>query len=208
MFKIFKILSDINLGTISLMIIIFALFYLKFCNKPPESFKVIKVAGKSYEVIKEKIDTHYVHIKDTIYRPGKQIVKIDSIFIEVPAIVDTMAILKDYFTKNIYKDTLILKDSLGTITLIDTVVQNKIIYRTFYADITQRTITDTVIVREKNKTHFYLGATVLSGKQNLLNFVGPSLLIQTKKEKIYTLSLGWDNNKSTAVSAGIYWKLK
>ena len=208
MFKFFKILSNMNLGTVSLMILIFALFYLKFCNVPPPNVKFVKVAGKGYEVIKEKIDTHYIKVRDTIYRPGKEIVKVDSIYIEVPADVDTLAILRDFFAKNVYKDTLVLKDSLGTIRLIDTITQNKIIYRTFFADINHRTITDTVIVKEPNKTHFYLGATILSGQNNLLNFAGPSLLIQTKKERIYTLGLGWDNNKSKAISAGIYWKLK
>jgi hypothetical protein len=48
--------------------------------------------------------------------------------VEIPVIqsVDTMEILKVFYTKNIQKNVLNLPNGVGTITLTDTIVQNKI----------------------------------------------------------------------------------
>lgn len=62
-------------------------------------------------------------VKDTVtaYHP----VPSDTIYIPVPAIVDTAAVLSDYFSQKVYIDTIPL-DIYGSVTVIDTLYQNGI----------------------------------------------------------------------------------
>lgn len=68
--------------------------------------------------------------------------------------VDTFAILKDYFSNNIYSDT-ILNDSTGFIFILDTLHQNRIksrhINSELYSQINYVYITKTESVENKNK---------------------------------------------------------
>ena len=50
----------------------------------------------------------------------------DTIIINTP--IDTLEVLKEYYAKNVYVDKIVL-DSLGTVTITDTITQNKIFSR-------------------------------------------------------------------------------
>jgi hypothetical protein len=130
--------------------------------------------------------------------------------------VDSAAILKDYLAKIIYKDTLHLPDSLGTIALTDTITKNRILGRTFNAKVKQREIKETMIVKELPKTQVYYGFTGGFNKTDVVSNVGTGLLIKTKKDKIYQLGIGVANRVvdgsngklSPFIGGGIYWKIK
>ena len=84
--------------------------------------EIVKVDGKDYELIKQETDTIYIEkeVKVTKYVPKyitKEVIK----EVEIPANVDSLAILKAYFSKVTVTDTLNLDydfpkevtDSLG-----------------------------------------------------------------------------------------------
>jgi hypothetical protein len=178
--------------------------------------KKVFIAGKAYEVIKHDIDTVDIVKTKVVTKKGEDIYHETIKEVVIPTIVDTQALLHDYFAKNIYKDTLTLPDSLGTVSLIDTITQNKILGRTFNASVKQRTIKETTIVKELPKTKLFYGLEGGFNKADFVSSVGAGVLINTKKDKIYQLGLGVTNQTTDGtnggftpyVRGGVYWKLK
>ena len=180
--------------------------------------KKVFIAGKAYEVIKHDIDTVDIVKTKIVTKKGEDIYHETIVEKEViiPAVIDTMALLKDYYSKVLYKDTLVLPDSLGIVALNDTISQNKILGRTFNASVKQRTIKETMIVKELPKTKVFYGLEGGFNKADFVSSVGAGVLINTKKDKIYQLGLGV-NNKTTDgttgafspyIRGGVYWKIK
>jgi hypothetical protein len=180
--------------------------------------KKVFIAGKAYEVIKHEIDTIDIVKTKVVTKKGEDIYHETIVEKEViiPAVIDTMALLKDYYSKVLYKDTLILPDSLGIVALNDTISQNKILGRTFNASVKQRTIKETTIVKELPKTKVFYGLEGGFNKADFVSSVGAGVLINTKKDKIYQLGLGVTNQTTDGtnggftpyVRGGVYWKLK
>jgi len=180
--------------------------------------KKVFIAGKAYEVIKHDIDTVDIVKTKVVTKKGEDIYHETIVEKEViiPAVIDTMALLKDYYSKVLYKDTLVLPDSLGIVALNDTISQNKILGRTFNASVKQRTIKETTIVKELPKTKLFYGLEGGFNKADFVSSVGAGVLINTKKDKIYQLGLGVTNQTTDGtnggftpyVRGGVYWKLK
>jgi hypothetical protein len=180
--------------------------------------KKVFIAGKAYEVIKHEIDTVDIVKTKVVTKKGDDIYHETIVEKEVfiPAVIDTAALLKDYYSKVLYKDTLVLPDSLGTVSVIDTISQNKILGRTFNANVKQRTIKETMIVKELPKTKVFYGLEGGFNKADFVNSVGAGILINTKKDKIYQLGVGVNNQTidgtngsfSPYIRGGVYWKIK
>ena len=109
--------------------------------------EVIKIEGKKYEVIKKEIDTTYIPVTHNVYKTGKDIYHDVPVYINVPENVDTNAILKDYYAVNVYKDTLILKDSLGYISVVDSISNNILLGRIWDAKVNKITIDNTIYLK-------------------------------------------------------------
>ena len=166
------------------------------------------IDGKPYEVIKHEIDTIDIVKTKVITKQGKDIYHDTTIFVQVPMSVDTMAIIKNYFAKNVYKDTLHLPDSLGYVILLDTISKNTIESRMFTASVKQRTIKETTIVKELPKTKIFWGVGMGFDKVNYVNNLQVNLLVNTKCDKLYNIGAGVDINKTPFINASIYWKIK
>jgi hypothetical protein len=180
--------------------------------------KKVFIAGKAYEVIKHEIDTVDIVKTKVVTKKGDDIYHETIVEKEViiPAVIDTAALLKDYYSKVLYKDVLVLPDSLGTVAVTDTISQNRILGRTFNANVKQRTIKETTIVKELPKTKVFYGLEGGFNKADFVSSVGAGVLINTKKDKIYQLGLGVDNRTtdgtngsfSPYIRGGVYWKIK
>ena len=201
---------------IAVLVVIVLLEYFNPGGKMPG--RTVRIDGKKYEVIKHDIDTFEVVKTKIVTKKGSDIYHETIIEKEVviPAIVDTQALLKDYYSKVLYKDVLVLPDSLGTVSVTDTISQNKILGRTFDAKVKERTIKETMIVKELPKTQVYYGLTGGFNKADVVSNIGAGLLIKTKKDKIYQVGVGVANRVtdgtngtlSPYVGAGVYWKIK
>lgn len=201
-------LKNIDLKFILILILIGVIFFMRMCGEGKQDPQnVINVDGKKYEVIKKIVDTQYVKTSQTIYKEGKTIYVDKPIYIEVPAKVDTGLILKDYFAKYTYKDTLKLKDSLGYVFLTDTITKNKILNRAFTAEINKIIIKDSVIVRPF-ENQFFIGGVAGLDKVNVVNFVGPSFILKTKQDRVFTIGVGYSNAKTISFQLGTHWPIK
>jgi hypothetical protein len=199
--KILKLAALMIVGALALNFIVNG-----FHNPLKPNIKYVN--GKAYEVIKHEIDTIDIVKTKVITKQGKDIYHDTTIFVQVPMNVDTIAIIKNYFAKNVYKDTLRLPDSLGYVVLLDTISKNTIESRMFTASVKQRTIKETTIVKELPKTKIFWGVGLGFDKTNYIRHVGANLLINTKCDKLYNIGAGIDINKTPFINASIYWKLK
>jgi len=176
--------------------------------------RTIRIKGKKYEVIKHTIDTVEVEKTKVVTKKGKdivhEIIDVDTFLVNQP--VDTTYILKDYLAKVIYKDTLILPDSLGMVALTDTITKNRILGRTFNAKVKERIIKEEIIVKEPAKAQVYWGLNAGFNKEDYVSAVGTGVLLKTKKDKIYQINLGINNGTNGSFSPfigfGTYWKIK
>jgi hypothetical protein len=180
--------------------------------------KKVFIAGKAYEVIKHEIDTVDIVKTKVVTKKGEDIYHETIVEKEVliPAVIDTAALLKDYYSKVLYKDVLVLPDSLGTVSVIDTISQNKILGRTFNASVKQRTIKETTIVKELPKTKLFYGFEGGFNKADVVSHVGMGILVNTKKDRIYNLGIGVANRVvdgtngglTPYINGGVYWKIR
>lgn len=152
-----------------------------------------------------KIETKYDTIKvDSLVYVPKWRTKVEVIRDEIPAEVDTLSILKDYYAKYTYIDTLDL-DTFGTIVVKDTVTENKIKSRQFYSNIIlpTTTITNTAY---KNKRKLYSGVN-LSGNREAINQIGVGFILKGKNSKLYGVGIGVNQNLQPIVTGSLYWEV-
>ena len=109
-----------------------------------------------------------------------------------------------------------MPDSLGTVSVIDTISQNKILGRTFNASVKQRTIKETTIVKELPKTKLFYGFEGGFNKADVVSHIGMGILLNTKTDKIFNLGIGVANRVvdgtngglTPYINGGVYWKIR
>jgi hypothetical protein len=206
----------LNLKNIAIALLIVIVVFQQCGGNKKGTGEIVKIDGKKYELIKHEIDTVEVVKTKGVTKKGEDIYHETIKEVTIPAIVDTQALLQDYFAKNIYKDTLQLPDSLGIVSLIDTITQNKILGRTFNASVKQRVIKETTIVKELPKTKFFYGLEGGFNKADLISHLGMGFLINTKSDKMYHLGVGVANRTidgttgtlAPYIGGGVYWKIR
>ena len=214
MYKNFQVILEkikkLDLKTLLIIGLIVVILLMRACSGDGDTTKpeTIKVNGRKYEVLDRKVDTVYIPKDTIVYRPGETIYKDKPIYIEIPSNVDSSAVVRDYFSTIVYKDTLKLNEDMGYVTVTDTVSTNKIIGRLWSAKLKQKTIHETTIVKELARTQLYIGGTVGFDTKSSINFVGPTLMLKTKSDRVYTLSAGYGIDHTVIVQGGLLWKIK
>jgi hypothetical protein len=203
--KLFSFQNIIILALVS-----FVLY--KQCTVEDKEITKIKVDGKNYELLKHKIDTVIVEKVTTKYTKGNDIYhetiveKEHEVKVPVYIKADSERIIKEYHSKVLYKDKLVLSDGLGIVEITDTISRNKIIGRRWNAQINERTITDTKIVKELPKNQVYVGAQGVVG--NNVVMAGPQLTLKTKKDNLYGVNFFLDANGNKYYGASVGWKIR
>jgi hypothetical protein len=207
----------LNLKNIAIALLVAIVVFQQCGGDKKVTGEIVKVDGKKYELIKHEIDTVEVVKTKVVTKKGEDIYHETIKEVTTPAVVDTQALLHDYFVKNIYKDTLHLPDSLGIVSLIDTIYQNKLLGRTFNANVKQRIIKETTIVKELPKTQVFYGFNGGFNKEDVVSNIGASLLIKSKSDKIFQIGIGVANKLGSNgtngtltpyIGGGVFWKIK
>lgn len=121
----------------------------------------------------------------------------------IPAIVDTSAILADYFARYVY-DRILLDDSSAFIRLRDTTWRNRIMKSSleFINRRPTQIVTNTTIVSDKVNKVFV--GPVVGGSLNGNLIVGAGALLVTKRDNGYQVLVDPFNR---SLSLGAYWKI-
>ncbi len=170
----------------------------------------------SEPVVITKYDTIWKKTHDTVTKEVK-VVKIKYVKPEGPQYtpgenIDTCRarfnyLLKQHIARRTYKDTIAL-DSLGTITVIDTVWLNKLGKRTYIKDykIPLVTKTTTIIKQQDPKRQLYIGGNLFGDKTTLQSFT-PGVLYKDRKDRIYQANVGVNFDGTLIFGLGTYWKI-
>jgi len=187
-----------NIQTVLIVVLVIIILLMRECggNRP-----VVKTVVETKEII--KWDT--IKIPEITYVPRWK-TKIVREFDTIPENVDTMEILKDYYAKYFYSDTLDI-DTIGNIIINDTITQNKIYARRPKVNITIPTIIrETIVTNYVNERELYYGLGIQRGTDQI-NYLGGELLYKTKKKNAYGVSLGINQDFSPVVGGRVYWKI-
>jgi hypothetical protein len=203
---IFDFLKKIDLKSWLILILIIIIIILRSCDSSITPYpKPIKMDGKKYIVLKHDIDTIY-RTKDSIIHKYVYISK--EIPTPIPLNIDTIAIIKDYFTIKIYSDS-IQMDSMSYFTVEDTMFKNRLLYRDYKYHINYPPVVkETTIVTLPPRNQFFLGGVIGFDKTNIINFAGPVFLYKDKKDHIYSVGVGYSNSKTISIQGGMFFKLK
>jgi hypothetical protein len=199
--KLFK-----NFQTLIIIGLVIVIFLLRECrgNKsttPTEPVTIVKVETK-YDTIVKEVKSYIPKYVKKIQWKTKTVHDTIEIHDTVPA--DTLSIVKDYFSARIYNDT--LKEDSVTLIINDTISQNRVISRNIkYSLVYPTTIIQTE--REVNKRELYVGFGI-GGDRQQLSFAGGELLLRNKKERIYGVGLGINQNFEPILTFKMSWKVK
>lgn len=203
-------IKQLDLKSLLIIGLIIAIVLMRACNGDSSTNKpeTVDVDGQTYEVVDRKVDTVFVPKDTIVYKPGKTIYKEKTIYLPISPNVDSLAIIKDYYSAITYRDTLHLSENMGYVSVTDTISQNKIVGRLWEAKLQQKTIHKTTIVKEPAKTQMYVGGTAGFDSRSPVNFVGPTVMLKTKSDRVYTLSAGYGIDRRTIIQGGLLWKVK
>ena len=192
--------------TLTIIGLIIVIFLLRECRgeskgAPIEPVTIVKIETK-YDTIVETVETYIPEYRTKVKWKTKTVHDTVEVHDTVP--VDTLSILEDYFATYAYTDTL-KKDSV-TFVINDTISQNRILSR----GINYSLVYPTKIIsteREVNKRELYIGFG-LGGDKQQLSYLGSELMLRNKKERIYGVGLGINQNFEPILTFKMSWKIK
>ena len=199
-------------GVVFLQMIMLSLSLLAFTGcKYSKKEKDKQVIAKIPE---EPIHDTLLLKQDTVYieTPVPYPVTKDSI-IYVTNPVDTLAILKMFVDKKIFRDT--LKFEYGYIAIVDSVSGSSIVSRNFVPKFKVPVKEKIKTVMEEPTSNFYLGLNGGFDRPNYVYSLGTSLFYQTPNKRIYEIGVGvWNRTEDGIygqfipyIHGGVYWKL-
>jgi len=218
-----------------ILLLIGIILFLRGCGTDYNGDKeLVEVDGEQFELLEQKVDTVVVEKEVYVekYIPKyitKEVIK----EVEIPIDVDTLKIIQDYFASYKVVDTLQLaydfpdevtdsagnkpSGDLGFGILTDVISQNSIQSREIEWAFKIPTVYNTTIVKELPKNEWYLGFGGAFDKPNFINNLRGSLLLKTKKQKMFSLDLGVSNQiqdnltgnskLEPFIGGSMYWKL-
>jgi len=184
-----------NIQTLLIVVLAVLLFLQRSCSStPPVEPKVITEVVTHWDTVKVETTEYVPKIIEKI------VVNVDTF--STP--IDTVSVLKDYYAKYFYTDTIQI-DTLGSIVINDTITRNLIAMRDVQSNIfiPTTTITNTVYLY---KREFFGGVSVGATNQAVQNING-ELLYVNKKRQAYGFGIGLNPNFQPVYTVRMYWKI-
>jgi hypothetical protein len=185
-------------------VLLLTVLFFEFKCRPGHSSAPAMAVMPAPEV-QTKVKIFYLH--DTVIHtiPVYHLAPAETVFIPVPAKVDTSLILKDYFAKVFYRDSVC--DTILKAWISDTISENQITSRKFsYKILRPLEIEDvsTTTVKVSRPFAFYIGGAFGFSKR-VFSGVGPELLLTTPRQIAF--GVGYDLLTEN-LSAKFYWQIK
>lgn len=194
----------IRIKDIILVAIVFVLWLLLFKNSTYIPKKVDFSNIRNYTKVVEVHDTVYQQKTFTKYTKGKDIQSYIILTDTLP-IHDTIRIIEDYNTTKTYIDT--IRQDSNIFVIRDTISQNKILSRSFEANLREKTIVTKQLYVEKPKNALYLGFRGDFRPSNGLVVLSPSLMLNAKNKALIGLGFDLYNNGGFGYSGSLYLKI-
>lgn len=194
--------------SMTIVILVIIILLMQQCNGSG-----ISLFNRNTKPIEPKIVTETITIWDTleiekeVYVPKwrtKVVKEYDTIEVIMPQDVDTLSILRDYYTEYQYIDTIFI-DSLGYITLTDTISRNTILNRDpeFNIQIPTKIVNNNIYINERE---FYAGMGARTNGENI-SWMGLEGVYRTRRGNTFIIGLGTDNENKFSAGAGVHWRI-
>jgi len=157
-----------------------AMWFFRSCNCGGEKIKEVPVIKYDTTYIPSKVDTHYIPQPYKVNVPVPYQV-LDSFTETIVQKVDTAEILKDYNSTRFYSDK--QKIQYGSVTINDTITQNKIAGRGLVVDMNVPVVTKTITETQPRRNVVLFGIEALGSNQNVFEATGVDLGIMFKSQK-------------------------
>ena len=189
------------------MILVFAMaFQNKGCNNPNLKADTIILRDTAWQV-RDSLIVKKLKIKQIIHDtlPAEYIA--DTNYPKLKAQYDALVIA--HLVKTLYTDTLKI-DTLGYVAVTDTVHKNELHGRSYKYNykIPTITVTNTITKQAPPKGALFIGGGFTNTKQLELQTIQGGVLYKTKKDKIFGLHIGINNNSQVIYGVSSYWKIK
>ena len=175
--------------------------------------------GKPADTPAPKIDTviKYVKVHDTVKGKTKYIKgETDTSWITlIEYVPDTNypILLKQYkalgdrhFKTNVYKTKFPVK--YGSAQVTDSIFGNELVDSKLELDVIFPDKTVTIVKPAPPVKQLYIGTFLTGDKKDFINSINVGLLYKDKKDKIFGLSVGYNNVGTIQYGASSYWKIK
>ena len=180
---------------------------LAFAQKPKylvfKTYKDGKVIGQKYVKIPEKETIQVTQIKyvPKIKKSKPQIVKqLEYKLVNVPTAptaLDTIAILQQYYPKNVHKETITFEDGAGTIQIIDSISHNRLVHREWLADVKPRVRQTIVEVYRPKEVQWYMGPHITTNFTQPVQSFGLSIVRKDLSDNLLQLQIGGNVHEGT-----------
>jgi hypothetical protein len=119
------------------------------------------------------------------------------------------ALVFAHLAKKVYTDTVKI-DTLGYVAIADTVHKNNLQNRSYNYNYKIPTIhtTTTITKQAPSKGALFMGGGVTGNKQIELQTIQGGVLYKSKRDKIFGLHIGLNNNSQVIYGLSSYWKIK
>lgn len=178
------------------------------CNSPKIEPTTVTVHDTTWQV-HDSLIIKKLKIKETIYEtiqtPPEYIA--DTSYPRLKEQYDSLVVA--YLAKNIYADTLKL-DTLGYVAIADTIQKNNLQNRSYKYNYNIPTIhtTTTITKHAPLKNQLYLGGGVDGNKIVGITSLSAGVLLKTKKDNIYSVTVGSNAQGQLSYGFRTFWKLK
>ena len=175
--------------------------------------------GNTPETPAPKIDTviKYIRIHDTVKGKTKYIKgETDTSWITVidyvpdsnyPLLLKQYKALGDrHFKTNVYRTKFLIK--YGSVHVTDSIFGNELITSSLELDAIFPDRTITIVKPLPPVRQLYVGTFLTGDRKDFINSINVGLLYKDKKDKIFGLSVGYNNVGTIQYGASSYWKIK
>jgi hypothetical protein len=196
-----------NIQPVLIVVLIVVIILQRSCSGPSVNLNLPNNNTLTEGAVITKIETKWdtLTLDSLVYVP-KWNTKIEyqTAYETIIQDIDTLSILKDYYSKYFYSDTIDL-DSFGNIVINDTITKNSIITRKIKPTLY---IPTTTITRDSliTKRELYYGLGLVANKQQF-SYMGGELLYRTRRKHIYGVGVGINNELQPVFSGRIMWKI-
>jgi hypothetical protein len=124
----------------------------------------------------------------------KQIVKVPEykiVNVQTPATaLDTVAILQQYYPKNVHKETLTLEDGIGNIQITDTISHNRLVSRKWIADVKPQVKEKIVEIYRPKEVQWYMGPHMTTNFTQPFQSFGLSIIRKNLNDNLIQFQIG------------------
>lgn len=114
-----------------------------------------------------------------------------------PTALDTIAILQQYYSKNIHNETITLPENIGNIQIIDTISHNRLMSRKWTANVTPYVTEKIIEVASPKQVEWYMGPHITTNLTQLVQSFGISIVHKSIKDNIIQFQVGGNVHNGT-----------